>query len=201
MNRLPSRFASFRALDPRERRVVAAGAAIALLSLLTVFGVLPYMRRWSEREAAVAAARDQRDRLRALVASESAIRHARDLGHESRGSWRRHLVSGSTPALAASELQALIRRYAEQSQLQVDRINVLGDPAPIDSALTAIPLQIAGEGDIRGLVDLLALLQHGERLLVVDGLTVTANPPRPDGTQPLGWSIRLRAPYLAEGSS
>jgi hypothetical protein len=178
---------------------VIAGAAAAGLMLLTVFGVLPYYQRWSARSATIAAARDQRDRLRALVASESTFRQALDARRTARGMWGARLVSGSTPALAASELQALVRRYAELSAVEVDRVNVVGEPTPIEGGLTAIPLQLTAQGDIHGLVQLLSLIREGERLLVVDDLTVTASAPRSDGVQVLTWSMRLRGPYSAGG--
>jgi hypothetical protein len=174
---------------------VTGGAAIAAIALLTAFGVAPYYRRWAAQAAAIAAAREQRDRLRALVAGEGAFRSALDARLAARGAWGGRLLSGSTPALAASEFQALVRRYAERSAVDVDRVNVVGDPTPIEGGLTAIPLQLTAQGDIHGLVQLLSLLQNGERLLVIDDFTVTAGPPRGDGVQLLTWSIRLRAPY------
>jgi type II secretory pathway component PulM len=201
MSPSPSRLGSLRRLSPRERRVVIGGAAVAALMLLTAFGVLPYYQRWSSRSAAIAAAREQRDRLRALVAGESAFRQALEARRTARGTWGGRLVSGSTPALAASELQALVRRYAELSAVEVDRVNVVGEPTPIDGGLTAIPLQLTAQGDIHGLVQLLSLIQEGERLLVVDDLTVTAGAPRSDGVQLLTWSMRLRGPYAQAGAA
>jgi hypothetical protein len=201
MNPSPSRFGSLRRLSPREQRIVIGGGAVAGLILLAAFGVLPYYQRWSERSATIAAAGEQRDRLRTLVASESAFRQALVGRQAARGTWGARLVSGSTPALAASELQVLVRRYAELSAVEVDRVNVVGEPTPIEGGLTAIPLQLAAQGDIHGLVQLLSLIQDGERLLVVDDLTVTAGAPRSDGVQLLTWSMRLRGPYAAAGAA
>jgi hypothetical protein len=181
--------------------MVIGGTAVVGLMLLTAFGVLPYYQRWSSRNAAIAAAREQRDRLRALVAGESAFRQALEARRTARGIWGGRLVSGSTPALAASELQALVRRYAELSAVEVDRVNVVGEPTPIEGGLTAIPLQLTAQGDIHGLVQLLSFIQDGERLLVVDDLTVTAGAPRSDGVQLLTWSMRLRGPYAQAGAA
>jgi Type II secretion system (T2SS), protein M subtype b len=176
---------------------VTGGAVVAALALVAAFGVVPYYRRWAAQSAAIAAAQEQRDRLRALVGGESTFRSALDARRTARGRWGARLLSGSTPALAASELQALVRRYAEQSAVDVDRVNVVGDPTPIEGGLTAIPLQLTAQGDIHGLVRLLSLLQNGDRLLVIDDLTVTASAPRSDGVELLTWSVRLRGPYAA----
>ena len=195
MSPSPSGFASLRRLSAREQRVVKGGAAFAAVALLVAFGVVPYDRRWSAQSAAIAAAREQRDRLRAVIASEGAVRHALEARRAGRDRWGARLLSGGTAGLAASELQALVRRYAEQSAVDVDRVNVVGDPTPMDGGLTAVPLQLTAQGDIYGLVRLLSLLQNGERLLVIDDLTVTGGAPRKDGVQLLTWSMRLRAPY------
>ncbi len=181
--------------------MVIAGAAAAALALLIAFGVLPYYQRWSARSATIVAAREQRDRLRALVGGESAYRQALDARRTVRSTWGARLVSGSTPALAASELQALVRRYAELSAVEVDRVNVVGEPTPIEGGLTAIPLQLTAQGDIHGLLRLLSLIQDGERLLVADDLTVTAGAPRSDGIQLLIWSMRLRGLYAVVGTA
>jgi hypothetical protein len=174
---------------------VIGGAIFALIALVLTFAVLPYARRWSERTAAIEAARDQRDRLEALLASEDAIRRALDARRAGRRVYAARLLTGGTPALAASELQSIISGYAEQSSVSVTRMNVVGEAAPLEPGLSAIPLQLTAEGDVYGLADFLARLQHGEKLVAVEEITVTVGSPRRDGTHSFVWSLRLRAPY------
>jgi hypothetical protein len=174
---------------------VIGGAAFALIALVLTFAVLPYARRWSEKMAAIEAAREQRTRLQTLLASEDAIRRALDGRRAARRTYAARLLTGGTPALAASELQSIIGRYAEQSSVSVTRMNVVGEPAPIEPGLSAIPLQLTAESDVYGLADFLARLQHGEKLVAVEEITVTVGSPGRDGTHSFVWSLRLRAPY------
>jgi hypothetical protein len=112
-----------------------------------------------------------------------------------RRAYAARLLTGGTPALAASELQSIIGRYAEQSSISVTRMNVVGEPAPLEPGLSAIPLQLTAESDVFGLADFLARLQHGEKLVAIEEITVTVGSPGRDGTHSFVWSLRLRAPY------
>jgi hypothetical protein len=159
------------------------------------FVALPYARRWSEQTAAIETARDQRDRLRSLLASEDAIRPALDARRAARHAYAQRLVTGGTPSVAASELQAVISRYAQESGVSVTRMSVVGEPAPIEPGLSAIPLQLTAEGDVYGLAGFLSRLDHGEKLLAVEEITVSVGSPNRDGTHSFVWSLRLRGPY------
>ena len=190
-----------RPLAGRERRVVAGGALIAALALLLAFAIVPFARRWRADSAAIDAAREQHDRLRALIADEARIREALDQRRAARNTYAARLASGETAALAAAELQALIGRYAEESSVSINRMSVVGDPTPLEGGLPAIPLQVTAEGDVRGLADFLARLQRGEKLIAIDEITVTAGSPNSDGSHSFIWSLRLRGPYAGPANS
>jgi type II secretory pathway component PulM len=192
---------SLRRLEPRERRVVVGGAAVALLSLVTVLVVLPFADRWSRREQQIAASRAQVVRLEALIANEPTFRRVLDEQRRRRAGRGARLVVGETPALAASALQTLIRDYAVRSGVTLDRIDVVGEAQADSVAMPSIPMQLTARGDIHGLVDLLYQLQYGEKLLLTDEITITVGSPQPNGTQLLMLSLRLRGPFASAGAS
>jgi hypothetical protein len=111
------------------------------------------------------------------------------------------LATGSTPALAASNLQALVQRYAEESVVQLDRIFVAGEAKADSHGLMAIPVQLQGQGDIYGLVDFLFRLQHGEKLLVIDEMSVTAGLPHSERREFISWSITMHGLYAPAGKT
>lgn len=195
MKALPSLSDTLRRLSPRERRVVLAGALVATVAVTVTLLVLPAARRWTSREAAYAPARDQWTRLAALVAGEAGMRQELEKQRLGHGAERARLVPGATPALAASTLQGLLQRYADESLIQLDRVDVAGEPRPDTSGLTFIPVQLQGQADISGLVDFLYRLEHGDKLLVIDDLTVNAGPEAGDGRQYLTWAVRLHGLY------
>ena len=193
--------ATLQRLNPRERRVVAAGAAVSAAALFIVLLVLPFAHQWVTREAAIAASREQWTRLQSLVSGESRLRRAVDTVRLAQQSVRGRLLAGTTPAVAASNLQVLLQRYADESAVQLDRVDAVGEAKPSreggGGGLLAIPVRLQVHGDVYGLVDFLYRLQHGEKLLVTDELGINAGLESTLGSQSLTWSVRLHGLYPA----
>ncbi len=190
---------SLRRISARERRVVFGGAIASAALLVLALIVLPFARRWTVRETSYAASRDQWARLAGLAAGTERLRQDRDAQRLAQSAEQARLVTGATPALAASGLQGLLQRYAEESAVQLDRVDVAGQPRADEGGLLAIPVQLQGQGDVYGLVDFLYRLQVGERLLVIEEMTVNAGAEAADGRQTLMWAIRLHGLYGGGG--
>src|SRR5438045_1710525 len=124
MRALPWLSDTFRRLKPRERRVVLGGAIVSATALGVTLLVLPFARRWTAREAAYAARREQWVRLTTLAASTDRLRRALDDAKRASAADQDRLVTGATPALAASTLQGLLQRYADESAVQLDRVTL-----------------------------------------------------------------------------
>ena len=177
--------------------MVLGGAAIGAAALLIVFALLPLADQWTSREASYAASRDRLVRLQSLVESEPRLREALERQRRALQLSVGLMATGSTPALAASNLQALVQRYAEESVVQLDRIFVAGEAKSDSQGLIAIPVQLQGQGDIYGLVDFLFRLQHGEKLLVIDDFTISAAMPQTDRREFVTWSLTMHGLYAA----
>src|SRR6266550_4863927 len=205
MKALPWLSDTLRRLNPRERRVVLGGALVSATALVLVLLGLPLAHHWAVREAAYTVSREQWLRLAALAASTDRLRRAVDERKLAHATDEARLVTGATPALAASALQGLLQRYADESSVQLNRVDVASQPRSDQSGLLAIPVQLQGQGDIYGLVDFLSRLEHSEKLLALDELSVNAgfamgyNPrfnPRFGKTSPyLSWTLRLHGLY------
>ena len=197
MKLFPSLSASFRRLNRREQRVVAVGGAIAAAALLVVFALLPLQHWWSSRESSYSASHERWVRLQTLVASQGRLRRALEEQQRAQQVSVGLLATGSTPALAASNLQALVQRYAEESSVQLDRIFVAGQSKADSQGLMTVPVQLQGQGDIYGLVDFLFRLHHGEKLLVIDDMTITAGLPHTGRRDFMTWSMTMHGLYAA----
>lgn len=196
MNRSRSLSAWFQRLSRRERRVVAAGALASTVALLAAWVVLPFVGRWQDREAAIEAKQTQLAQLRALVQAESATRQSLSARLDARTVLRERLLTGATPALAASALQALLQAYADESRVTLTRVDLVAEPGTAgDEGLPAIPVRLSARSDIHGLTDLLNRFQYGEKLLVIDELMVNAGAAGNDRPDLLTFSVRLHGAY------
>ncbi len=189
-------------LSRRERLVVLGGAMISAVALVTVYGILPFARRWSEREERIAALAEQAGRLEALVESESALDRAVAELDRLRERGARGLLAGRTADLAASSLQTLVKGFADQSRVRLERVDVVRDLETDDAGLTPVGLRMSVRGDVYGLVDFLFYLQNGEKLLVIDELRVSGprrtGARRGEGPQLLSGSVRLHGFHAPE---
>lgn len=189
----------FRRLSPRERRVVSGGALVVSLTLLGAWVVLPLVRRWDDRETAIQARQTQLSQLKALVRSEATRRRDVAALQRDRLALRRQLLTGATPALAASNLQALLQGYADASRVTLDRVDLVAEPgSSAEGGLPAIPVQLSASGDIYGLAELLARLQYGGTLLVIDEVRVSTGDIEGEDSHLLAWSVRLHGAYSPE---
>jgi len=159
--------------------------------------VTPVVTRWLERETEIQLRAEQLARLKSLVSQGDAIAEAVESLREERRFASRRLLAGNTPAVAASGLQQLMNRYAEESRVQLDRVDVAGDLSADGNDLLAIPARLAGRADIYGLVDLLFYLQQGEKLLEIDGFRVGTGRGAGVEANLVSWSIELHG-YYAE---
>ncbi len=179
--------------------MIAGGALVSALALIIVYAVLPFARHWSAREATIAAKAEQVARLQALVDNAAALSEATRALEAARESSARRLLAGSTPALGASNLQTLLRSYAEQSRVSLERVNVAREFEPDTVGIMQVPAELVLRGDLYGLVDFLFYLQNGEKLIVIDALSVNAARRRGQtGAAMLSWTIALHGFYVPE---
>lgn len=175
-----------------------AGATVSVVALVLAYGVLPFARRWSDREDRIAASADRLSRLRSLVANERELRAvvaAREAAGAAAGTGR-GILAGRTPALAASSLQSAIQEYATRSRVSVSRLDVAGAPDTSNAVLPMIPASLSAVGDIYGISEFLSLLQRGSPVIEIRELTLISNSSLRDGLIQL--SISLRAPSAGE---
>jgi type II secretory pathway component PulM len=157
-------------LSRRERTIVLAGGGLLLLVLAWLFIVAPLRDRSSatsdlvpERERALTRRLDLLAR-RGQIAAELDTANARVDRLASR------LLTAAAPAVAASELQKLVKDMAAEATTEIRSERIL--PPEERGELLEIPIEIAVSAEIRQLVDLLARVEGAQKLLTVKDLRV-----------------------------
>jgi hypothetical protein len=166
-------------LSPRERLVVGAGAAIALVIGGYLVIVEPLMNRSRTAEATVPMREEVLERRRQQIGQN--VKLADDIAavNERLQTESRRLLRGPTAPLAASELQQLVKDRIGVASVEVRSERVL--PVTDQQGLQEISIELAFMGSIRDTVTAMAALERSPHLLALKDVkirVVTVGQPR-----------------------
>lgn len=190
---LPSRDRVSSISASREQRTVLWGAVIVVLALFVVRVAVPFVQAAQQREARIDVAADRLAQLRGVAAQQGALAQAADVAERELAGAPRRVLHATSAALAASALQSLLQNATDGAGMVVNRVDVSPDAATGDVAGS-----LAVVGDIHGLATLLATLERGPRVVVVEKLSVTQNSALRGAPDVLQVTLAVRAPVVLE---
>ncbi len=179
---------------PAERRTVTVGLAVSALALLLAYGVVPYARRWSERETLIAARAGQLARMREAVADSAATRAMLVRTEGEVGGWPVRRIEAPSREVASSVLQAELRGWADGAGVQLTRLDDgtdLAGAADIQATMVIV-------ADAPGLAALLSAVGDGPYAAAVQSLDVRVNPVLRGPSPLLNVTIGVSAPWRRE---
>jgi hypothetical protein len=187
-------------LSPREWRTVQAGLLVLGLGLLVGRGVVPLLDRWQRQGARLAAVRQRVAMAEGILAQKDTVEALAAVLERRLAEAPRRLLTGSTPAVAASALEGMLQGAVEGAGAQLQQLAVEAVSAEADAgagaALPAVQATVAAVGDVEGLARLLAQLGHGPRPVGVARVTVQRNPALRGAPDVLQWTLVVRAPVV-----
>jgi Tfp pilus assembly protein PilO len=166
-------------LSPRERLVVGAGAAVALVIGGYLLIVEPLMNRARTAEATVPMREEVLERRRMQIGQRPRLAEEVAALNDRLQTESRRMLRGPTAPLAASELQQLVKERIGSASVEVRSERVL--PVTDQQGLQEISIEMAFMGSIRETVTALAALERSPRLLALKDLkvrVVTVGQPR-----------------------
>jgi hypothetical protein len=178
-------------LSPGVRRALAVSLlAVLVLAVLGILAVPLYLLQ--RYEAGIAAAEHQIARLnRAAPARERLLAAEQTLAGESAD---RILLRGSTPAVAAAQLQGDVTALASAMGAAVASVQIL--EAVAVQSYVDVGLRMTMTADISTLRDFLYALEVRDPVLLVRAFTITRNEtggesPSPPGLEPLSATLEV----------
>jgi Tfp pilus assembly protein PilO len=137
------------ALRPRERRLLAGAAVVAIALLGYVYGIEPLLARHRQVRELIVVREELLARQRRLLERE--VRYAQELAtlQDELARGRARLLPGDRPPLAASELQKLVKSTAEATGIEVRSERIL--PPTDRGGYTEVPVEVTLSGPIRAL--------------------------------------------------
>jgi type II secretory pathway component PulM len=162
-------------LSPRERGIVGLGLAAATMVVLFLQAVDPLLTRHRKTGELTVTREATLERRRGLIAQRGRLIAERDTIAKRLAARSGRLLPGSTAALAASELQKLMKEAATVANVEVRSERVL--PAVELGGLLEVPIELTVAGTIRETVGLLSQLEQAPRLLTVKDVKIRVAAP------------------------
>lgn len=160
-------------LPPRRRRLLALGILALLLAALAGLVWLP-VGQLRRQAGELAAGQRRLEELRARVpVREELLARERDL--EQAGSVQEALLAGSTPAVAAAQLQGNLSALASAMGGEVTTVQILEpEKAP---PFVRIGLRLSMTGDTATVRDFLYAVETRDPVLIVRSMALSAAEP------------------------
>jgi Tfp pilus assembly protein PilO len=159
-----------RNLSGRERIISIIGLVALVLILGWEFGVSPALERGRAAAQLAPVRRDVLSRRYDLLARKSAIARELEVTNQRLAQLAERFLPGATPAVAASELQKLVKDVAAQAKTEVRSERIL--PAVERGELLEVPIEVTVSGEIADLVTLLRQLDTTPRLLSIQDVRI-----------------------------
>jgi len=180
----------------RDRYALCFGVAFVSIATIAARG-MPALAAWNAREQSVAVASSRELSLaRTIVADMSAARDSLAMELHRVAELESRLVSGSTPADAASALAKLVSDIADRANLKISTIEPHDDSLPAAS-LRTVSVRLAGTTDVVGLTDFLLAIDTADTLMAVRELVVSQAEPAAPSTQAEALRVEVFVAALA----
>ncbi|PYM75787.1 MAG: hypothetical protein DME03_10305, partial [Candidatus Rokuibacteriota bacterium] len=157
-------------LSRRERMLVGLAVIAAVILGGWLYVIEPILERSRSASELVPARQQVLQQRRDLITRHAAITAELDATMKRFDKLSEGFLTAGTPAVAASELQKIVKDMAAQARTEVRSERIL--PPADRGELLEIPVEIAVACEIRQLVDLLARLDSAPKLLPVQELKI-----------------------------
>jgi general secretion pathway protein M len=186
-------------LNPSHRRLLALLLAIGLAALVYGALVYPVLETHRRYDRSIAELSERLAAYRAAAAARGALEAAMEERRRSAAS-RRYFLAERSPALAAAEIQGLVKRAVEQARGELVSIQVLGTQS--EESLSELAVRVRARGDVGALQKMLHGLEAGLPVLIVNNLAVesgagVAGPPGRAPAKDLLISFEASGSFLA----
>lgn len=203
-------------LSPRDRRAALIGALLILPATAWTQGVMPYLRAVHDARAELRSERELLDRELQVLAGAGRYPAEFSAGADRLLAEVPRLMGGGDDGAASAALAGYLRGVAQAARVHLTRVEPASS-ADAGAGITALPLEVSGEGDLEGVMTMLHLLENGPRLVHVTGMTLetgevpasaapvqdmmggTAAPPAAV-PETIGFRLRVTGFTLAEGT-
>ena len=164
--------AKIKALSPRERIMLAVGAAALVVFVFTRWVVFAQIDQYRKARAAIPARRATVSRYLAVAQGSGAVEEALDNAASRLAGAKEGLLPGDSPSAASAALQGIIKPWIGRADTRLMSTRTL-PPVP-KGPYSEVAVQVDLQTTTEGLAELLAQVQRHRLLLRVRKLSVNS---------------------------
>jgi general secretion pathway protein M len=165
-------------LSARQRRLLALLILAILIVLVFSLTLLPLWSTHRHYAQTIAELQNRTEIIERMVAAGTGLQSRHQQLRQTQAA-DRHYLKNETDALAAAELQRLVKRIAVAKKMEVLSIQIL--PAAQEQGFTRIALKVHMRGTLDSIVQLFYALETGEPLLFMEDMSLRSHARRSRG--------------------
>ncbi|MBN2053729.1 type II secretion system protein M [bacterium] len=176
MNKLAQMFARF---SPRERRLIIAALVIIVVYVVYVYIAEPLMAKYDDMVQSKQTQLEILEKYQAILAKEAAYSRKKAESEAMKRQINAGLLTGKSPEIATANLQSLVKDFARELDISLERITI--SPAKPLDGYTEVGIKLPFTCRISELGDFIYRIESADRLLFIPALDIrVANPREPD---------------------
>lgn len=179
-----------RTLNPGDRRALLLGAACILGLTVAARGIPLWWALRADRRAEAAETMARAEELASILGTFDEAMDSLESRTAQLSALGPALVAGEAPAVAGSNVEALLAELARASLVRLDAVDIKVDTAGTRQ-LPLVTLEVQATADITGLSALLEALERGPALLAVRRLSVRSSSVEAAAAPTESLSVRL----------
>jgi len=157
----------------RERKIILIGGAILLL-LGLIYNLAPSVRGMLSEDETLGLKEQKLMKYTAKVNEKASLIQQEKALRNRLKRIEAGLLTPKTPALAAVDIQTMVRDIAARNGAEVKTMRILSAVSEEDQAYVAIPVEVTLSSSVRQLVEVLYGIETSTRLLHVADITARA---------------------------
>jgi len=158
-------------VSKRDKRFLTVGAAALLLFLVVNYIILPFIESEGEIREGTEQKEVTLEKFEKIIAGRAEVEKQLALVKKKQSQLNAKLLTGSTPSLAAAEMQKMLEKISAAHDLELKSVKVQDGEKQGD--LLTIPLEIRLQTDLDRTRKFLADIEKNQKYLVVPSLKIS----------------------------
>lgn len=159
-------------MSPREKAMITAGAAVAVIYVFFTTVVFPYWDKLSETSEKIEVQSKRLMNYRKILRGQDTVKTALEATQHQLATAEKGLLANKSDSLGAAEFQGLIKQLSVAQSLNMLRTEVLPAKA-VSTHYGKLSARLEFSGSIDRLVNFLASFDSGERILFVEEMRIS----------------------------